>query len=201
MGHRFNSLSGFVLAGGASRRMGLPKALLVLGNEAMVQRQIRLLRSLCRSVAVLGSPPLLVGLDAPVVPDEISGRGPLGGIYTGLQRTRTEYNLFLGCDLPFMKRQFLDYLCRKALESRADVTVPESSSGRIEPLCGVYRRRGLWAVRASLTAGENRITRFYPRVRVSVVPWRELARDGFGARIFDNMNTPEDFETAKRVLQ
>jgi len=181
--------------------MGLPKALLVLAGETMIQRQIRLLCSLCRSVVAVGPPSMLTGLNVPVAPDEISGRGPLCGIYTGLRWTRTEFNLFFSCDLPFMKRQFLVYLCRHALETRADVTVPESSSGRIEPLCAVYRRSGLWAVRASLMAGENKVARFYPRVRVSVIPWRELARAGFGARMFGNMNTPEDFEDAKRILQ
>ncbi len=178
--------------------MGVSKASLVLDGETMIQRQMRLLRLVCRSVAALGPMMGLPSSDVPFFPDEIAGRGPLGGIYTGLRRTRTEFNLFLGCDLPFVEARFLDYLCRRGLECRADVTAPESSLGKIEPLCAVYHRKALWAVRACLLAGENKITRFYSRVRVDLLPWRDIACAGFGRHIFDNMNTPEDYEAAKK---
>ena len=102
MGRRFSSLSGFVLAGGESRRMGQPKPLLALAGETMIERQVRLLRSICRSVAVIGLSDGLPPVDVPSIPDVIRGRGPLGGIFSGLLRTRTEFNLFLGCDLPFV---------------------------------------------------------------------------------------------------
>lgn len=196
MQHRFSSVSGFVLAGGTSRRMGRPKALLVLGNETMLQRQIRWLRSVCRFVAVLGEPTSFPGLDVPVFSDELPGRGPLGGLYTGLLRTRTEFNLFLSCDMPFIEGRFLHYLCHRALESRADVTVPAFREHEYHPLCAVYRRRALWAVRASLEAGENKVRRFFVRVRCRVLDGREIARGGFAPWIFDNMNTPEDYQAA-----
>jgi hypothetical protein len=102
MGRRFSSLSGFVLAGGESRRMGQPKPLLALAGETMLEHQVRLLRSICRSVAVIGLLDGLTSADVPIIPDIIQRRGPLGGIFSGLLRTRTEFNLFLGCDLPFV---------------------------------------------------------------------------------------------------
>lgn len=191
-------MTGFVLAGGASRRMGRPKARLVLGHETMLQRQLRLLRSVCRSVAVLGPPEEYRGLAMPVFADEFAGRGPLAGLYTGLLHTRTEYNLFLSCDLPFMTVRFLGFLCERALQSEAEVTVPESPVGAFHPLCAVYRRRALRAIRASLQAGENKVSRFFSHVGCRAVTTREIAQAGFKLRIFDNMNTPEDYEAARK---
>jgi molybdopterin-guanine dinucleotide biosynthesis protein A len=137
MTRRFLSLSGFVLAGGAGRRMGHPKAELVLGAEAMLERQIRLLGSVCRSVAAIGLPANSTASAPPAFPDDLPGRGPLGGICTGLRRTRTDFNFFLGCDLPYLETRLLHYLARRALESQADVTIPESIEGRVQPLCAV----------------------------------------------------------------
>ena len=211
MPQRFLEVTGFVLAGGVSRRMGRPKPALVLGGETMLARQVRLLQAVSRSVTVIGpaagSESLEAGLrslaspDVPVILDRLPGRGPLGGIYTGLARTRTEFNLFIGCDVPFMEAHFLRYLCRRALRSAADATVPESHGLRIQPLVAVYRRRAVRAVRASLERGDNKVTSFYPRVRCLVIRWPEIARAGFSTRIFDNINTPEDYQRALRRVR
>jgi molybdopterin-guanine dinucleotide biosynthesis protein A len=187
--------------------MGRPKALLVIGGETMIERQVRLLGAVARKVFVVGWPadllkPKLTNIvrNLTFLPDKFEGRGPLGGIYTGLMQSRSEYNLFLGCDMPFVDGGFLEFLCRRALESRADVTVPKSWARRLEPLCAVYRRRAVGAVRDSLATGENKITRFFPRVRCEKIPWREIARAGFAPAIFDNINTPEEYEAAKKIL-
>lgn len=201
MRHCFSCVSGFVLAGGESRRMGRRKDQLELAGETMLGRQVRLLRAVTRSVAVLGPGERLAGHGDRVIPDERSGLGPLGGIATALGRTRTEYNLFLGCDLPFVSARFLEYLCVRALTSQADATVPESPGHGLHPACAVYRRRALRAIRASLERGDLSVRGFFPRVRCRVLGWPEIARRGFSIRIFDNMNTPEDYDVAKRLIE
>ncbi len=201
MRKRFSSISGFVLAGGESRRMGRAKDQLVVGDEKMLDRQIRLLHAVSRSVVLLGPVERLGRLDVPVVRDKQPGLGPLGGIATALGATRTEYNLFLGCDLPFITAQFLRFLCDKALASEADATVPESLRRQLHPTCAIYRRRARGVVRASLESGNFRVRGFFPRVECRVLSWPEIARHGFQPRIFDNMNTPADYEAAKRLRE
>jgi len=205
--HPFKSISGFVLAGGGSSRVGRPKALLVLDGETMLERQVRLLRSVTSKVFVAGwpadipAPHLLKNIrKVTILHDEPVGRGPLGGIYSALKRSRTEYNLFVSCDMPFVRAEFLEYLCRVALRNRADVTVPKSHDRRLNPVCAVYRQRALPAIRASLEMREYKISRFFLRVRCEVIPWRDITRAGFPREIFDNMNTPEDYERAKKFL-
>jgi molybdenum cofactor guanylyltransferase len=193
---RWGSVGGYVLAGGASRRMGRPKAALVLAGETLLARQIRLLRAVSRPVAVVGYVGDRAALGVPAFGDEFPGGGPLAGIYTGLRHARREFNLFVACDLPFLGQRFCEFLCRRALESRGDVTFPESPGGRAQPLCAVYRRSVLALIGGQLAAGRNKVDRFYPRVRTERIRWPEIARRGFSPRIFDNMNTRQDYEKA-----
>lgn len=201
MAQHFAELTGFVLAGGQSRRMGRPKHELRIGEETLLSRQIRLLSQVAGRVAILAAPELVSGSEIPAYADELPGHGPLGGIYTGLLRTRTENNIFLACDLPFIGLHFIRYLLRRARCGHADVLIPESRDGRLQPLCAVYRRRVRGAIRASLLLGQNHVTGFLPRVRWEALPFREIASAGFpAAMLFDNVNTPEDYDTARRVL-
>ncbi len=199
---RFDGLTGFVLAGGASRRMGRAKASLQLDGESMLERQIRVLRSVARRVTVVGGQAgYLHELDVPCVPDAVTARGPLGGIYTALLESRTEFSLVLGCDLPFVNRNLLACLMLRAKAEGSDVTVPRSPDGRLQPLCAVYRQRALYAVRTRLALGLNKTSGFFPMVRCAVIPWRELADAGVRAPVFDNMNTPEDYEYARKRIE
>ncbi len=208
MPDRYPQLAGFVLAGGASRRMGRPKQDLALGDGTLLTRAVHLAQSVARTVAVLGPPERVSGLRAaplgvevPAFPDGVAGLGPLGGIVTGLNRTRAEYNLFLSCDLPFMPAGFLRHLAAQALDSQADVTLAETPHRGFQPLAAIYRRRARAAIRASLETGCNKVTSFFPRVEVRVLPWPELARTGFQPFIFDNLNTPEDYDRALRRIR
>lgn len=199
---RFAYLTGFVQAGGASRRMGRPKAVLLIDGETMLDRQVRLLRSVASRVVIVGgNQEYSKGSDVLRIPDLVMGRGPLAGIYTALAETRVEFNLILGCDLPFISRRLLRYLAVRAIAAGGDVTVPCSWDGRLQPLCAVYRRQALHAVRSRITLGDNTLRSFFPKVHCTVIPWRDLARAGFRQSIFGNMNTPEDYELARRRLE
>ncbi|HEV2425925.1 MAG TPA: molybdenum cofactor guanylyltransferase [Terriglobia bacterium] len=217
MPDRYPQLAGFVLAGGASRRMGRPKHELTFGTgvnpttlaeaPTMLATTVRLARSVARSVAVLGPPDRAAGLesgtsgfDIPAFPDELPGLGPLSAILTGLKRTRAEFNLVLSCDLPFMSPRFLRYLAWRALESQADVTLAETPSEGYQPLAAIYRRRLRTVIRRALAEGNNKVTSFFPRVKVCLLTWPELARAGFQTIIFDNLNTPEDYDRARRRM-
>jgi molybdopterin-guanine dinucleotide biosynthesis protein A len=199
---RFDGLTGFVLAGGASRRMGCPKESLRIDGESMLERQIRVLRSVARRVVVVGGPAgYLDEFDVPIVSDAVAGRGPLGGIYTALVESRTDFNLILGCDLPFVSRNLLTCLVLRAMAEGSEVTVPVSREGRLQPLCAVFRRRALYAVRTRLGLGENKPRGFFTRVHCTTIPWRDLSDAGFRAPLFDNMNTPEEYEYARKRVE
>lgn len=179
--------------------MGEPKQNLRLGSETQLQRTVRLLDRVCSRTVVLGPRPERPAethsarnpLDfyTDIIPD----RGPLGGLYTGLALTKTEYNLFLGCDTPLVPAALLRFVARRALQSHAGATVCRSADGRLQRLAAVYRRRIRGAVRASLALGLNQLSSIYPRIHCEVIGWNELARAGFSAIVFTNVNTPADY--------
>jgi molybdopterin-guanine dinucleotide biosynthesis protein A len=182
--------------------MGRPKEILQIDGESMLERQARLLRSVARRVALVGGAGgYLSEFSVPFIADAVVGRGPLGGIYTALLESRTEYNLILGCDLPFVTRRLLTWLALRAMADGSDATVPRSRDGRLQPLCAVYRCRALYAIRSRLEQGENKLSGFFSRVHYNMVPWSELAEAGFRTYIFDNMNRPEDYEKARRRVE
>jgi molybdopterin-guanine dinucleotide biosynthesis protein A len=195
---RFSEVSGFVLAGGASRRMGFDKARLRIGGERMVDRQIRLLRAVCRSVSIIGPRERFANMGIQVYEDEIPGKGPLGGIHAGLRRARTEFSLFVSCDMPLMEERFLRYLCEQALASRALATVPPPWRKGRYPLCAVLRRCALSRVRSCLASGQNQVGRFFSDSQPRTLTKAEFARAGFSPRIFRNLNTPEEYERMRR---
>jgi molybdopterin-guanine dinucleotide biosynthesis protein A len=195
---RFSEVSGFVLAGGASRRMGFDKARLPFGSERMLDRQIRLLRAICRSVSIIGPRDKFAETGIQVYEDEIPGKGPLGGIHTGLRRARTEFSLFLSCDMPLMEERFLRYLCEQALASRASATVPPPWKRGRYPLCAVLRRRALSRVRSCLASGQNQVGRIFSSSQRRTISKAEFARAGFSPRIFCNLNTPEEYERMRQ---
>jgi molybdopterin-guanine dinucleotide biosynthesis protein A len=198
--HQCSFISGFVLAGGESRRMGQPKPQLVLGSTTLLERQIRLLASACRSVAVVGSNAGMVSPDVQTIPDVLPGCGPLGGIHAALAASRTDFNLVVACDLPFLTPRFLRRLAERAILTQADVTIPEDQARRTVPVCAVFRKRIQGILRARLSLGLNKADSYLRYVQVHRLAWRDIRGAGFSPHLFDNINRPEDFEEAQRRL-
>ncbi len=190
------AITGFVLAGGKSTRMGRDKATLSLHGRTLVETALGAARAITDEVFILGSP-ALYGQFAPAIPDIFSGCGPLAGIHAALAQTRTELNLMIAVDTPFLTVQLLRYLVERAIAARTVVTAPEINAYP-QPLCAVYAREFLPIAEQALRAGNNKIVPLFPATRTLVIPEAEMTRVAFTAEMFDNLNTPEDLERARR---
>ena len=193
-------ISGFILAGGESSRMGRDKALLELNGVALIVRAAQLVESLAEGCAVVGDSVRLEGLSLRVIADDFPGAGPLGGIATALRNSSSEWNLVIACDLPYLTREWLGYLADRALESEADAVVPMNELG-IEPLCAMYRKRCDAAIREALDGGKRKVTDGIARLRTEFVEpddWKPFDSDRL---LFKNMNSPADYEEAKLRLE
>jgi molybdenum cofactor guanylyltransferase len=190
--------TGFVLAGGLSSRMGANKALLELNGATLVEHTRNLLARLCERVCILG-PVDLYGHLGECFPDSYSGCGPLAGIHAALQNTRTRFNLITAVDTPFLTEDFLGFMLENAEASRppAAVTVPEVA-GYVQPLCAVYTPDFLPAAEAALKAGRYKIVPLFSEVETLVLTEAQLSRFALDSGMFDNLNTPEDYEKARR---
>lgn len=156
-------LSGVVLAGGASRRMGADKAVLVSDGVRAVDRAVALLASqppgadgqpLCDDVVVAsGDGARLDALAVPQVPDAVVGAGPLGGIVAALEGARHELVAVLAVDLPDASADVLRLLADRWAGEVA--VVPRTADGRLQPLHAVWARTAAPALRARLDRGER----------------------------------------------
>ena len=201
---RYRQVTGFILAGGASSRMGRDKGLLDFGGVPLIVHTARLIEPLVAEVTVVGSPRRYAKLGLHAIADRVkvqsrmdsSGYGPLAGIATALSATRSPWNLILACDLPYLSAEWIDWLLSRALCSRGIAVIPRTERG-IEPLAAVYRRECGATVAAALARGVRKLSDVIEELRVDhVYPrgWRRIDPNGL---VLKNMNAPGDYQEAR----
>ena len=193
------AIAAFILAGGESSRMGRTKALLELGGEPLILRTARLVEEAAGKPTIVGPRDTFQGFGLNCVEDEWPGAGPLGGIATALGASSADWNLVVACDLPYLTKEWLEYLAARAKASPADAVIPENERGA-EPLCAFYGKRGERAIREALERGVRKVTDGLAGIaveRIARVEWKSFDSDGL---LFKNMNFPMDYEEAKARL-
>lgn len=194
-----NDIAGFVLAGGKSSRMGQDKALLPLNGESLLQRAARLVGSATGANAVVIGARRDGFADCAFVSDDWPEAGPLGGIATVLRVTSADWNLIVACDMPYLTRAWLEFVVGRARASAADVVLAENN-GRLEPLCAMYHKRSEEPLRAALGEGMRKVTEVLQTLnldRIQPAEWQAFDASGC---LFKNVNSPADYEEAKRRL-
>jgi molybdopterin-guanine dinucleotide biosynthesis protein A len=193
--HRVSDIAAFILAGGASKRMGRDKASLTLGGKTLLERALGLVNSITRDVAIIGNAAKFGGYGR-IIEDIYPGCGPLGGIHAALRQTRAELNLMLALDTPFIEEKFLHFLVSTARECGSVVTVPRTQ-GQRHPLCAVYRRDFVSLCEEALARGQNKIDRLFAGIEIRMIDEEEMIRLKFSPQMFRNLNTPEEWNEAQ----
>jgi molybdenum cofactor guanylyltransferase len=198
-------VGGFVLAGGGSTRFGQDKALVQIRDVTLLVRLWSVLREATDSVTIIGSGEKYARLGVECVPDRWPGEGPLGGIVTALlaaanQGHRSEWQLIVGCDMPFLTGEWLEYLVERARASNAEVVAPKSAHG-LEPLCACWRVSAAKKLQRAFEAGVRKVTEGMKHLTMEVLDETHWKRFDSAGRLFWNMNTPGDYEQAKRIME
>jgi molybdopterin-guanine dinucleotide biosynthesis protein A len=192
-------IAAFILAGGESSRMGRDKARLEFGGVPLILRTARLIESVAGAPAIIGNPDAYRAFDLRTIADDWPGAGPLGGIATALRAATTPWSLIVATDLPYLTREWLEYLIARALASSADAVLPMNTRGA-EPLCAMYHQRAEPSIRATLERGTRKVTDGLLDIHVETIApaeWNPFDSDGL---LFKNMNSPEDYEEAREKL-
>jgi molybdenum cofactor guanylyltransferase len=192
-------ISGFILAGGESSRMGRDKALLELGGEALIVRTARLVESVVGGSAVIGDAAAYRALGLRTIADDWPGAGPLGGIATALRASSVPWSLVVACDMPYLTKPWLEFLVARALASEADAVVATNKGGA-EPLCAAYNKRVETPFRALLDGGTRKVHDSLRSIRVETIEpaaWKAFDSEGL---LFKNMNSPADYDEARARL-
>ena len=192
-------LTAFVLAGGRSSRMGADKALLPLGKQTLLEHALRTVSAALGGARIVG-PKSSYARFGDIVEDIYPGCGPLGGIHAALTASKTDGNLMLSVDMPLMTPQFLQWLAAQAAASQELIVIPDAAGGP-QPLCAIYRRGVLQTVEQALQKGDYKIGRLFSQVPTRVIAEREIVAAGFSAIIFQNVNTPEEYDRLSRQAE
>ena len=178
-----------ILAGGASKRMGRCKALLPVDGQTMLERTRALLTDFDEILLSANDPAL--ASDLPRVTDRRPDSGPLAGLHAALCRTRKRALLCLPCDLPNLSPA-VPKLLLQTMPEEAEVLICRDSTGRLHPLCGIYRTSVLPVLEACLRQGQHRVMDFVTRLPYACADTGGIVPD----EVFFNMNTPEDYRLA-----
>ncbi|MCC5932437.1 MAG: molybdenum cofactor guanylyltransferase [Cyclobacteriaceae bacterium] len=184
-----NNIEAFILAGGRSRRMGQDKGLMQLGNKPMVRYTLEELEKLHLPVSIISGRAEYAAYGHSVFADIVEGRGPMGGLYTAMMRSRADQVLLLSCDAPGISAQALRHLLSKAENELITVA---GFDKKINPLFAIYPLSMLNEVKNRMDAGKLRMHEFIEAQPHKIVDlsWMEQECNALSL----NINTPEDIQ-------
>ena len=177
-----HNISGIILSGGKSIRMGENKAFIKIEGLPNITRIHTLFNSLFNEIIIVtNEKELFLGYDATIYSDLLPDRGALGGLYTGLFCSSFLYSFCVGCDMPFLKEPVIEYLIR-SIDS-FDVIVPKAEDG-LQPLHAIYSKTCLEPIREIIGKGKYKIIDFYPMAKTKIIEVHELRSRSDGGVLY-----------------
>ena len=182
-----SELTGIVLAGGKSSRMGEDKGLVSFRGRTLVEYPLELLSSLCKQVLISTNNQEYNRFGHPLVSDQFTFRAPINGIYSALNKSNTAHNLMIATDMPFVSVALLKRILNHA--EGYDMVVPTWPDGKAEPLCGYYNKSILPVLSKQLSTGNYAIKELTKISRCYRMNMNEEER-----MQFINLNQSQDLE-------
>lgn len=191
-----SDLTGLVIAGGKSSRMGVEKGLVQFGGKPLIMYPVELLKQVCQDVIISANSTSFGFLGLPVIPDSITGGGPIVGIYSGLLASPTENIFVLSCDMPLLNLGLLKYLIASSEGEKAAVA---RHKGYAEPLCGIYHRELIGELESHIAEEKYKLISFLEKVKGRYIEINE-SLPFYNPDLFLNVNTPGDLKRGEMLL-
>lgn len=196
----YSDVAGIILAGGKSSRMGVNKSFLKLGNQTIIERITDLMKSIFKEVIIITNTPAEYAfLQLPLYEDIFKGKGPLGGIHSGLTYSKTEKNFVSSCDIPLMTKEMIEHILNYKTEKPIIFC---EAAGYHQPLVGVYKKEVVAEIEKILSNNDETTDKsfhhFLKRVNAEIIHPKNLSfyKDEF----FFNVNKKEDYEKLLKSL-
>jgi len=192
-------VTGILLAGGKSRRMGQDKKLLYVGEETLFDRSLNVVRAIFHHVHIViaqDSPPLQAPVK--VYRDIVPGCGSLGGVLTGLVHATTPHVFVAACDMPFLSPSVIHYLVGK--KEGVDIVVVQTPAG-FQVTHALYGKGCIPFIEGMIQRDHLKIQDLVdnPGVKVRLIEWIEIEKIDSRALTFINVNTPQELEKAQKL--
>lgn len=197
----YENVTGIVLFGGESKRMGKDKAAIEVGGVSLIRKTINLFKEVFPEVIAISKETGRLGdLGCKEVQDAYPGKGPMVGILTGLEESGTDYIFAAACDMPFINEKVIDLIVSNGIGH--DVALP-IISGKTDPLHALYSKDCFEKMLHFMENEGRSLNRFIdslPDGSVKYVSEDEIKSVDPEALSIFNMNTPEELERAKRLI-
>ena len=194
-------VTGIILAGGKSSRLGRDKAWEDVGGQRIIDRVIGALQSSCDEVLIIGDRPerqneLSLPKCIQYRSDELKGRGSIGGLYTGLKASDTLWSLVVACDMPFISRELIRFMLSIISKNRCDAIVPVIN-GRYQPTHALYNSTCIPFIEKNISSGNFRMDSYFDEIYLEEIS-EDVINSIKGAELsFFNVNTEDDLFTAR----
>jgi molybdopterin-guanine dinucleotide biosynthesis protein A len=181
-------LSGLILAGGESRRMGQDKGSVIWRGMSLIEHAYQTFSTLCEEIIVSSNNPDLTFRFGKIVPDNFTGIGPIAGLEAGLKVASYPLVLVMSCDTPLVPAAMFSHL----LEKHGDYDISLAAHNGInEPMIGLYSKSVYPVIREEINKGQNK-----PPAIIKQTKWQEVdihkGLNFFQPDMFRNLNSPED---------
>jgi len=192
-GNQVLPITGIVLAGGRGLRLGRPKALEAIGGgNTLLSRVISRLKPVCSEIVVVTRQDQIKAIMLSRVTN-----GPLGGLYTGLRHSKTELNIAVACDMPFINASLLSYLINQA--SGWDIVAPKINMFT-EQLHTVYSTKCARTAEQLIKLGKSRVADLFKATKTRFIEESEIRKYDPELMSFFNINTEADLERARTLI-
>ncbi|MCL4278569.1 MAG: molybdenum cofactor guanylyltransferase [Ignavibacteriaceae bacterium] len=200
----YKDITGIILAGGKSKRMGLNKSFLKVGEVTMIERTTELMKSLFdRVILITNTPDEYKFLGIEMFEDIYKNVGPLAGIHSGLAHSITDKNFIISCDIPFVNKGVIEFIINYKTNKSITIT---KADGFVQQLCGLYSKQDLQEIvelieddKLEINNSQKcgcKVLQLVQKLDAEII---DIANEygGYEEGMFLNMNKPEDFELVR----
>lgn len=192
-------MTGIVLAGGRSARMGCDKAFLPWQGSDFLHVILENLASVCHErIVVTGTPPPDNLPAVKFVPDILPNGGPLSGIHAGLVRSSSPFAFVTACDMPFIQPAAAAWILSRMQDW--DIVVPGCGEFA-EPFFACYSKRCIPAIEDLLHKDIRKVKALFRQVRCLFIPFDDFRAFDPELLLFRSVNSPEEYQAALRLIE
>jgi molybdopterin-guanine dinucleotide biosynthesis protein A len=207
----YNNITGFILAGGKSLRMGTNKSLLMIGGLTVIEREVNLMKDLFQEVILITNQSEDFSfLNLPMQEDIHKNTGPLAGIHSALVHTKTDKNFIISCDMPLMTEGVMKYLIEYPTDKL--ITIAKADNF-VQQLCGVYSQSLISFIENIIEKNDTErdernpdqrkrgcsVLELVKKVPAEIIDIEKEYKD-YHPGTFYNMNRPEEYNYIKNML-
>jgi molybdopterin-guanine dinucleotide biosynthesis protein A len=180
-------ITGIILSGGKSTRMGTDKALIQIDGKTLLDKAIETCRQVCHSILISSNHPRHEKSGCKTIPDKIENCGPIGGICSCLKQSQTDWNFVISVDAAFVEAEFASFITSEIDDVEA--IVPCHNAGK-EPLVALYHKSSLAEMEKMIGLGDFKMHNLLKKLKTKYVDsqvWVERFPD-----LFRNLNRPDE---------